>query len=102
MADLILRVMVMLSSCCCKGGVVEAGDAQAPDLGLAAAMGDQLGHHGAGAGAELKAMRREAELMIKDLMTGARAEHRDAVAHMRLDAGPGAHDGGAAHHREQF
>ena len=69
---------------------------------LGAAIDDQFRHHGAGAGPELKTVQREAELMIEPLVTRTWAEHGNVVLHLRLDAGPGAHDRRIAHHRKQL
>ena len=49
---------------------MEAVDAELADAGLGAAIDDQLGHHRAGAGPELEAVRREAEL-VKDALATA-------------------------------
>src|SRR3954463_11560555 len=91
-----LRVMLMMFLLL-ERGRMETIDAEIADAGLGAAIDDQLGHHGAGAGAELKAVQREAELVIEALVAAAWSEHGDIVLHLRLDAGPGADDRRAAH-----
>jgi hypothetical protein len=45
-------------------GRIETVDAEIADPGLGAAVDDQFRHDGAGAGTELEAMQRKAELMI--------------------------------------
>ena len=45
-------------------------------------------------------MQRKTELVIEPRVAGARAEDGQFVARPRLDAGPGADNGGAAHHRK--
>src|SRR5690349_8517629 len=97
-----LRVMLIMYLLFLECRGMEAVDAEIADAGLGAAVDDQLGHDGAGAGAELEAVQREAELVIEALVTAARTEHGNIVLHLRLDAGPGAHDRRAAHHRKQL
>src|SRR5436305_15033436 len=98
-----LRMMLMVSSSWVPGcGRMKAVDAEIADPDLGAAIDDQLRHHGAGARAELEAMQRKAELVIEPGVAGARAEHRQIIARLRFDAGPGPHDGCAAHHGEEF
>ena len=79
---------------------MKAADTEIADPRLGAAVGDQLRHHGARAGAELEAMQRKAELVIEPRVTGAWAEHGQIIAHPGLDTGPGTDDGSAAHHGE--
>src|SRR3954449_8110334 len=61
---------------------------------------DELGHDGAGSGAKLEAVRREAELVERPVRCGALSEHRDIVRHSSLDAGPGPQNRDRAHGRE--
>src|SRR5437879_1481999 len=96
-----LRMMFMMSSSW-FWGVEKAVDAEIADPCLGATIDDQLRHYGAGAGAELEAMQRKAELVIEPGVAGARAEHGQIVARLRLDAGPGPDNGCAAHHGEEL
>src|SRR3954453_4325994 len=96
-----LRMMLMMSSLL-EHGRMEAVYAEIAYSGLGAAVDDQLRHHGAGAGAELKTVQREAELVIESPVAGTRPEHGQIVLRLRLDAGPGAHDCRIAHHRKQL
>ena len=80
----------------------EAVDAEIADPGLGAAIDDQLRHDGAGGGAELEAVQREAELVIEPIMARTRTRHGQLVGRARFDAGPGAHDGGVTHHWKQL
>src|SRR4051794_10120908 len=63
---------------------------------------DEDGHDGAGSGAKLEAVRREAELVERPFRRGAASEHRDVVRHPRLNPGPGPQDRGPAHDREEL
>jgi hypothetical protein len=58
---LLLDVLILILG----HGRMEAPDAEIADPGLGATAGDQFRHHGAGAGAELEAMQRKAELVIE-------------------------------------
>src|SRR5438552_12162358 len=87
-----LRVMLIMSSFFLERGRMKTVDAEIADPGLGATVDDQFRHHGAGAGAELKAMQREAELVIQAHVTSAGSEHGQVVARLGLDAGPGADD----------
>src|SRR5882757_7128455 len=78
-----LRMMFMRSSSW-FWGVKEAVNTEIADPCLGAAIDDQLRHHGAGAGAELEAMQRKAELVIEPQVAGARAEHRQTIRCPRL------------------
>ena len=74
-----------------------------PSIGvLGASDGDEFRHDRAGAGSELEAVQREAELVKKSLMLGTRAEDGQVVRRPRLDPGPGPDDGRVAHHREKL
>src|SRR5829696_725508 len=98
-----LRMTFMMSSSWVLGcGRMKAVDAEIADPCLGAAVDDQLRHHGAGAGAELEAMQRKAELVIEALVTGARPKDGQIILCPGLDAGPGADDRRSAHHRKQF
>src|SRR3981189_470935 len=61
-----LRMMFMMSSSWVLGcGRMKTGESGIAVSCLGAAVGDQLRHHSAGAGAELEAMQRKAELVIE-------------------------------------
>src|SRR5215213_7614392 len=96
-----LRMMFMMSSSWVLGcGRMKAVDAEIADPCLGAAAHDQFRHHGAGAGTELEAMQRKAELVIKALVTDTRPEDGQIIFCLGLDTGPGADNAGAAHHGE--
>src|SRR5260221_4097553 len=92
-----LRDGRLISSLC-----LETPNAETVDRHVGRSGRHQLRHHGASAGPELEAMRREAELVIDAFRRRARPDHGNFIGHARLDAGPGAHDGGFAHRREQL